>query len=116
MLMKPPIPTTAADAAMLMAQAAIPECERILFRASERDRNPGTRRQPPILDRRSDPQQEPWVSDADYPYLHPADPVSPFVVLDGYTGLKRATWEWTLETGSHALRMVFGGFTVLVNA
>src|SRR5690606_10266364 len=42
-------------------------------------------------------------------YLHPADPVSPFVVLDGYKGLKRATWEWTLETGSHALRMVFGG-------
>lgn len=42
-------------------------------------------------------------------YLHPADPVSPFAVLDGYKGLKRATWEWTLETGSHALRMVFGG-------
>lgn len=42
-------------------------------------------------------------------YLHPSDPVSPFAVLDGYKGLKRATWEWTLETGSHALRMVFGG-------
>jgi 2,3-dihydroxybenzoate decarboxylase len=42
-------------------------------------------------------------------YLHPADPVSPFAVLDGYKGLKRATWEWTLETGSHALRLVFGG-------
>lgn len=42
-------------------------------------------------------------------YLHPADPVSPFAVLEGYKGLKRATWEWTLETGSHALRMVFGG-------
>ncbi len=42
-------------------------------------------------------------------YLHPADPISPFAVLDGYKGLKRATWEWTLETGSHALRMVFSG-------
>lgn len=42
-------------------------------------------------------------------YLHPGDPVSPFAVLEGYRGLKRATWEWTLETGSHALRMVFGG-------
>jgi 2,3-dihydroxybenzoate decarboxylase len=42
-------------------------------------------------------------------YLHPGDPASPFAVLEGYPGLKRATWEWTLETGSHALRMVFGG-------
>ena len=24
-------------------------------------------------------------------------------------GLRRATWEWTFETGSHALRIVFGG-------
>ena len=42
-------------------------------------------------------------------YLHPGDPVSPMPVLDGYRGLKRATWEWTVETGSHALRLVFGG-------
>jgi 2,3-dihydroxybenzoate decarboxylase len=42
-------------------------------------------------------------------YLHPADPVSPFPVLAGHKGLKRATWEWGLETGSHALRLVFGG-------
>ena len=42
-------------------------------------------------------------------YLHPADPVSPFTVLNGTKGLKRATWEWTVETGSHALRLVFGG-------
>jgi 2,3-dihydroxybenzoate decarboxylase len=42
-------------------------------------------------------------------YLHPADPVSPFTALNGTKGLKRATWEWTLETGSHALRLVFGG-------
>ncbi len=42
-------------------------------------------------------------------YLHPADPISPMPVLDGYRGLKRATWEWTVETGSHALRVVFSG-------
>ena len=42
-------------------------------------------------------------------YLHPADPLSPARVLDGYNGLRRATWEWTFETGSHALRIVFGG-------
>jgi len=42
-------------------------------------------------------------------YLHPADPVTPAPVLDGYKALRRATWEWTFETGSHALRLVFGG-------
>jgi 2,3-dihydroxybenzoate decarboxylase len=42
-------------------------------------------------------------------YLHPADPITPAPVLDGYQGLRRATWEWTFETGSHALRLVFGG-------
>src|SRR5262249_54702875 len=29
--------------------------------------------------------------------------------LNGYNGLRRATWEWGFETGSHALRLVFGG-------
>src|SRR5499426_4830249 len=42
-------------------------------------------------------------------YLHPTDPVSPSAALDGHKGLRRATWEWTFETGSHALRLVFGG-------
>src|SRR5262252_2765256 len=42
-------------------------------------------------------------------YLHPADPPSTMPVLDGTHGLKRATWEWGVETGSHALRLVFGG-------
>jgi 2,3-dihydroxybenzoate decarboxylase len=42
-------------------------------------------------------------------YLHPADPVSPFPALEGHPGLRRATWEWTFETGTHALRLVFGG-------
>jgi 2,3-dihydroxybenzoate decarboxylase len=35
--------------------------------------------------------------------------VTPAPVLDGYNGLRRATWEWGFETGSHALRLVFGG-------
>ena len=30
-------------------------------------------------------------------------------MLDGTHGLRRATWEWGFETGSHALRLVFGG-------
>ena len=42
-------------------------------------------------------------------YLHPADPVAPIPVLAGHRALNRATWEWTFETGSHALRLVFGG-------
>jgi 2,3-dihydroxybenzoate decarboxylase len=42
-------------------------------------------------------------------YLHPADPPALFPALAGYRGLRRATWEWTLETGTHALRLVFGG-------
>jgi 2,3-dihydroxybenzoate decarboxylase len=41
-------------------------------------------------------------------YLHPADPVTPAPVLEGHKGLRRATWEWTFETGSHALRLIFG--------
>jgi 2,3-dihydroxybenzoate decarboxylase len=42
-------------------------------------------------------------------YIHPTDPVAPAPVLDGHRGLRRATWEWGFETGSHALRLVFGG-------
>src|SRR3981081_4430235 len=42
-------------------------------------------------------------------YIHPTDPVTPSPVLDGYQALRRATWEWGFETGSHALRLVFGG-------
>ncbi len=42
-------------------------------------------------------------------YLHPADPPAAMPVLAGTYGLKRATWEWGVETGSHALRLVFGG-------
>jgi 2,3-dihydroxybenzoate decarboxylase len=42
-------------------------------------------------------------------YIHPTDPVAPHPCLAGNKGLKRATWEWGFETGSHALRLVFGG-------
>jgi len=42
-------------------------------------------------------------------YLHPADPIVPHPVLEGHRGLRRATWEWTFETGSHTLRLIFGG-------
>jgi 2,3-dihydroxybenzoate decarboxylase len=42
-------------------------------------------------------------------YLHPGDPVTPSPALEGHNGLRRATWEWGVETGSHALRLVFGG-------
>lgn len=42
-------------------------------------------------------------------YIHPTDPITPSPALEGHTGLRRATWEWTFETGSHALRLVFGG-------
>jgi 2,3-dihydroxybenzoate decarboxylase len=42
-------------------------------------------------------------------YLHPADPIAPSPALNGHKSLRRATWEWGFETGSHALRLVFGG-------
>jgi 2,3-dihydroxybenzoate decarboxylase len=42
-------------------------------------------------------------------YIHPADPVSVAPVLQGHPGLRRATWEWTFETGSQALRLIFAG-------
>lgn len=42
-------------------------------------------------------------------YIHPTDPVQSATSLVGTHGLRRATWEWGFETGSHALRLVFGG-------
>ena len=42
-------------------------------------------------------------------YIHPTDPIAPSPALAGVDGLRRATWEWGFETGSHALRLVFGG-------
>jgi 2,3-dihydroxybenzoate decarboxylase len=42
-------------------------------------------------------------------YLHPADPVQPYASFGPYKELTRSTWGWGVETGTHALRMVFGG-------
>jgi 2,3-dihydroxybenzoate decarboxylase len=42
-------------------------------------------------------------------YLHPADPERTYAALEGQRQLRRPTWEWTVETASHALRMVFNG-------
>jgi 2,3-dihydroxybenzoate decarboxylase len=42
-------------------------------------------------------------------YVHPTDPIAPSPALAGVEGLRRATWEWGFETGSHALRLVFSG-------
>jgi 2,3-dihydroxybenzoate decarboxylase len=42
-------------------------------------------------------------------YIHPTDPIMPSPALEGVNGLRRATWEWGFETGSHALRLVFSG-------
>ncbi|MDB5569839.1 MAG: hypothetical protein JWN93_1022 [Hyphomicrobiales bacterium] len=42
-------------------------------------------------------------------YLHPADPMLPLAAVEGHNALKRATWGWTVETGSHAMRIVFSG-------
>ena len=42
-------------------------------------------------------------------YLHPADPVEQYSTYGDYNEIKRATWGWGVETGTHALRMIFGG-------
>ena len=42
-------------------------------------------------------------------YLHPADPVATYPALAGQNSLKRAMWEWGVETGTHALRLIVGG-------
>jgi len=42
-------------------------------------------------------------------YLHPADPVQPYASFGPYKELTRSTWGWGVETGTHALRIVFGG-------
>jgi 2,3-dihydroxybenzoate decarboxylase len=42
-------------------------------------------------------------------YLHPADPVEQYATYGDYNEIKRATWGWGVETGTHTLRMIFGG-------
>jgi 2,3-dihydroxybenzoate decarboxylase len=60
-----------------------------------------------------DPCYDPFwerVEDLEAPiYLHPADPPVPYAALAGHNALTRATWGWGVETGSHALRLIFHG-------
>jgi 2,3-dihydroxybenzoate decarboxylase len=42
-------------------------------------------------------------------YLHPTDPVATYPAIVGCDSIKRAMWEWGVETGTHALRLVFNG-------
>jgi 2,3-dihydroxybenzoate decarboxylase len=42
-------------------------------------------------------------------YLHPADSEVQYAAWRGYQELRHATWEWTVETATHTLRLVFGG-------
>lgn len=50
------------------------------------------------------------VQDLDVPiYLHPCDPYDLPHAYRGHPELLGATWSWTVETATHALRMVFGG-------
>jgi 2,3-dihydroxybenzoate decarboxylase len=50
------------------------------------------------------------VQDLDVPiYLHPGALVDHPAMFAGRPELNGAVWAWTVETGSHALRLVFGG-------
>lgn len=42
-------------------------------------------------------------------YLHPRDPFDAPHMFSGHRELSGATWAWTVETATHALRLVFGG-------
>lgn len=42
-------------------------------------------------------------------YLHPDDSYRKPYVLDGVSELEKATWEWTTETATHALRLIVTG-------
>jgi 2,3-dihydroxybenzoate decarboxylase len=43
-------------------------------------------------------------------YLHPADsPSDQMKIYQGYPGLRGATWNWTVETTTHALRIICSG-------
>jgi 2,3-dihydroxybenzoate decarboxylase len=42
-------------------------------------------------------------------YLHPGELVDHPAMFAGRPELNGAVWAWTVETGSHALRLVFGG-------
>jgi 2,3-dihydroxybenzoate decarboxylase len=43
-------------------------------------------------------------------YLHPADsPSDQMKIYQGYPGLRSAVWNWTVETATHALRIICSG-------
>lgn len=42
-------------------------------------------------------------------YLHPTDPSQPLAAAKDHPELAGATWGWGVETGTHALRLLFGG-------
>jgi 2,3-dihydroxybenzoate decarboxylase len=42
-------------------------------------------------------------------YIHPADPVSKYPALADCKALNGPMWEWGVETGTHALRLVMNG-------
>lgn len=42
-------------------------------------------------------------------YIHPANPVDQPSMYAGRPEIKGAVWGWAVETGTHALRLVFGG-------
>ena len=50
------------------------------------------------------------MQDLDVPlYLHPGDSFRLPYVLEGAPELLKPTWEWTVDTASHLLRLVFAG-------
>ncbi len=51
-------------------------------------------------------------------YLHPADsPRDQMKIYEGYPGLRSAVWNWTVETATHALRIICSGvFDAFPNA
>ncbi|ATI43920.1 amidohydrolase (plasmid) [Pacificitalea manganoxidans] len=42
-------------------------------------------------------------------YIHPNNPVATPTMLEGHPELWGPVWSWTVETGSHALRILFSG-------
>lgn len=43
-------------------------------------------------------------------YLHPADsPSDQMKIYEGYPGLRSAVWNWTVETATHAFRIICSG-------
>ncbi len=60
-----------------------------------------------------DPRHDPFwerMQALDVPlYLHPGDSFQKPYVLEGCDELLKPVWEWTIETSSHFLRLVFAG-------